>query len=219
MLPGQGGKKLPMLMIICISVVLITVALIAAVSSHSKRIGTAEDPGDRAAAVTVAADEKIRMINVVGMKYPVAVDTLASAGFSNIGSSIDPGKDTAEWYVTEQSVKAGSKVKANTRIELTCAVKCRLYLDIRSAANLLFSAYDITISLDDEEIGTVANDKTFTYQTEIMGGRHKLEFCKSGNSSPYCVTNLKVEGDMTFSCDLHHKRNSIEIRNENTSVL
>ncbi|MBQ3968635.1 MAG: PASTA domain-containing protein [Lachnospiraceae bacterium] len=89
-----------------------------------------------------------------------------------------------------------------------------LSLKIRSDDNLMFSTYDITISLDSTEIGSVANGKTFEYSANISGGEHTLDFCKSGASSPKCSKTIVITEDTAYSCLLKHGSSSIEITNE-----
>ncbi len=156
------------------------------------------------------------MISVTDMDYPTAVKALNDAGFSNIVSNISSDADESLWVVTSQSKQAGKKLLPDTKIELECAMKCSLYLDISSEGNLLFSTYDISISLDGTEIGTVANGKEFTYLAPILSGDHELVFCKAGNTSPKGTKTLSVSGDMTYTCTLSHDHSSIGLKNEST---
>ena len=93
-------------------------------------------------------------------------------------------------------------------------VKYRLNLEVSSEYNLIFSKYDISISVDGEELGTVTNGEKFEYKIEIQEGEHELSFCKSGSSSPKAVKKLVVSEDSLFSCELSHGSSSIEIKNE-----
>ncbi len=86
--------------------------------------------------------------------------------------------------------------------------------DISSHANLIFSTYDITITVDENEIGTVSNGNRFTYTAVLSGGKHKLTFCKSGASSPKATRTVNVTGNISYSCNLTHESSSIGIENE-----
>ena len=92
--------------------------------------------------------------------------------------------------------------------------KYNLYLDITSKNNLILSTYDITISLDGKELGSVSDGKEFTYLVEVEKGEHELLFCKSGKSSPKATKKITVSNDMTYSCVLSHESLSIKIKDE-----
>lgn len=206
----QKKKKSKVPLIIAIAAILL---IVSAVSNLGKS-SSSERSVSRSAESSTASEPKIAMVNVVNMAYPAALNVLQSAGFTNITSNIEPGTDESQWVVTEQSVNAGKTIKAGDKIQLTCARRCNLYIDVKSEANLMFSTYDIAINLDGIEIGTVANGKGFTYLKEVVSGEHTLVFNKSGSSSPKVTKKFLVSGDMTFSCDLAHSGSSIEIKNE-----
>ncbi len=159
---------------------------------------------------------KIPVVNVVNMPYPDALQSLQDAGFTNITSNVDPSEDVTQWVVINQSVASGKTIRSNDLINLSCAKKCVLYIDVHSEGNLLFSTYDIVISLDGKELGSVPNGKNFTYLADILSGEHTLVFCKSGSTSPKATRKINVTGDMTFACDLSHSGSSIDIKNEKT---
>ena len=92
--------------------------------------------------------------------------------------------------------------------------KYNLYLDITSKNNLILSTYDITISLDGKELGSVSDGKEFTYLVEVEKGEHELLFCKFGKSSPKATKKITVSNDMTYSCVLSHESLSIKIKDE-----
>ena len=206
----QEKKKSKTPLIIAIVAI---VLLISAVSSLGKS-SSSERNVSRTAESSTVSEPKIAMVNVVNMAYPAALNVLQSAGFTNITSNIEPGTDESLWVVTEQSVNPGKTIKAGDKIQLTCARRCNLYIDVKSEANLMFSTYDIAINLDGIEIGTVANGKGFTYLKEVVSGEHTLVFSKSGSSSPKITKKFLVPGDMTFSCELAHSSSSIDIKNE-----
>lgn len=172
-------------------------------------------PDSSSETATVPADtsELINMENVVDMTLPEAEEALRSAGFSNIASNVDTEADKTQWIVTGQSIAAGEPADPESEINLTCALQCKLYLDITSELNLMLNTYDITISLDGTEVGSVANGKGFTYLADVLSGEHQLEFCKSGGESPKATKEITVSGDMTYACDLAHGGSSIDIKN------
>lgn len=178
--------------------------------------GTSSNSGSKTSGDSTVTESKIEMISVADMDYPTAVKALNDAGFSNIVSNVGSDTDEALWVVTGQSESAGEKVLPDTKIELVCAMKCNLYLDLTSEGNLFFSTYDISISLDGKEIGTVANGKEFTYLVEVLSGDHELVFYKTGNTSPKGTKKLSVSGNMTYTCTLSHDSSSISLKNETT---
>lgn len=198
-------------------VIIALIVLIAIVMLFSLgKILSSGSKGVKSPGTAQSSGNTIQVVNVVDMSYPDAVNTLENSGFTNIVSNVDANSDPSLWVVTAQSVNAGKELHAGDKIELTCAMKCNLYLDISSDGNLLFSTYDISISLDGAEIGSVANGDEFTYLANVLSGNHEIVFCKSGNTSPKATKTVDISGDMTFSCDLSHDGSSISIKNENT---
>lgn len=207
--PKKKSKKT---LIIAAAVIL----LLAVVGSRGGKSLSSRDTGVRDAESYTSSERKIAVINVVDMTYPEAANALLSTGFTNITTNVDSNTDESQWVVIKQSVNAGKFIRPGDKIELTCALKCKLYIDVHSEANLMFSTYDITVSLDGTEIGSISNGKGFTYLADILSGDHSLVFCKAGSSSPKCTKKITVTGDMTYSCDLGHSGSSIDIKNEKT---
>lgn len=207
--PKKKSKKA---LIIAAAVIL----LLAVVGSRGGKSLSSRDTGVRDAESYTSSERKIAVINVVDMTYPEAANALLSAGFTNITTNVDSNTDESQWVVIKQSVNAGKFIRPGDKIELTCALKCKLYIDVHSEANLMFSTYDITVSLDGTEIGSISNGKGFTYLADVLSGDHSLVFCKAGSSSPKCTKKITVTGDMTYSCDLGHSGSSIDIKNEKT---
>ena len=192
--------------------VLILILLISSIGGRS----TSSNTPTKTTVDNSTTDSAIVMINVTEMDYPSAVKALRDAGFTNITSNVSGDTDEALWIVTEQSVSAGKQASADSKISLTCAMKCNLYLDITSEANLIFSTYDIAIFLDGEEIGSVGNGKEFTYLIEVLSGKHELLFSKSGDTSVKGTKKLTVSGDLTYTCTLSHDSSSVSMKNETT---
>ena len=96
---------------------------------------------------------------------------------------------------------------------------CQLYLDISSEKNKLFNKFDISVSLDGAEIGSIENGKEFLHSTEVMHGEHTLEFCKAGSKKPKCEKTITVAEDTVYSCKLTHSGSAIKITNESVNVI
>lgn len=196
-------KKRKKLSVAAVAVFLLLMALVSRGCGAAPRTGGQE-----------SSDGRIKMINVVDMTYPEALKALKKEGFTNVSSNVDQNAEESLWIVTKQSISEGKEIRAGEEIMLTCAVKCKLYIDVHSEFNLLFGVYDITITLDGSEIGTVANGENFSYLAEVLSGEHTILFCKSGNSSPKANRTISVKGDLTYACTLDHSNSSINIKNE-----
>ena len=149
------------------------------------------------------------------MTYSDALKALSEAGFSNITANVADSADGTQWVVVKQNVSPGKSILASDRIELTCALRCKVYIDVHSEANLFFSTYDIIVSLDGKELGAIPNGKHFTYLAEILSGNHTLVFCKANSTEPKYTKTITVSGDTSYSCDLGHGGSSIDPNNEN----
>lgn len=161
------------------------------------------------------SENKIEVVDIVGMTLPDAIDKLKNEGFSNINhnaSSVDEA-----WIVTAQDPEEGKEILSSDKISLTCNKKCSLYLDLTSENNLMFSQYDISVYLDDEEITVLKNGDSFTQLVEVLSGKHEIVFCKTGDKDFKCRDTISIEADTTYSCDLAHSSSSIDIKNKEVS--
>ena len=201
-----GNKKIT----VAIAAVLFALIVLVLIGGNKKNSTNADDNS------ALTSETKFEVVNVVEMAYPEAKEALKKAGFTNVSSNVEDGSDESTWIVVEQSIAEGKLINSDEKIVLTCAMKCKLYLDITSETNLFFSTYDITITLDDVEIGSVSNGNEFTYLADVLTGEHEIVFSKSGNVLPQATKNIVVSGDITYSCDLSHDSSSISMKNERT---
>ena len=155
---------------------------------------------------------KIEAIDVTGLSVAEARSQLESAGFKDIEAAVDPGENEDQWIVTDQNILAGQKEYPDFKIVLSCSEKYQLYLDIKSIANLFFSKYDITIYVDNKEIGTVEHGDRFTNLVDVASGTHTIVFCKAGGTSPKHAEEIQIDHDTTFSCKLQTESNSIVVK-------
>lgn len=93
----------------------------------------------------------------------------------------------------------------------------KLYLDLKSETNLIFSTYDVEVIMDDQEIGTIPNGKTFSKVLELEEGSHTLKIAKAGDSSVNARKNIDVNGDMSFRCTIAHG-SSIDLKDIETKA-
>ena len=110
----------------------------------------------------------------------------------------------------------GSNPEKTASAEAESVPMYKIYIDVKSETNLMFSKYDIQIDLDDKELGTVANGKTFSKVIEVEEGQHEITFSKAGDSSVNAKKSIDVSGDMTFTCEIAHSKNTIELKNIET---
>ena len=213
-LPKAKGNVKKYLIIAVVAIILIAAIGSRIGKSSTSRSSTNSNNTPRSAETTTVPESKIPVVAVTDMSYPEAVEALKAAGFSNVTSNIEPNTDESQWVVVKQSVDPGKKIRPGDKIELTCAMRCKLYIDIHSEANLMFSTYDITVSLDGTELGSIPNGKNFTLLADILSGDHTLVFCKAGSTSPKATKKISVANDVTYSCDLAHSGSSIDIKNE-----
>lgn len=193
---------------------LVLIAIIASSSKKSPKPSNNPSSDHSQVVYTEEPEGMIAMISVVDMTYDEALMKLQSLGFTNIVSNIDDDSEQREYIVIMQSVWAGEKLLPDDKIRLTCACKCKLDLSISSEINLLFNKYDMSISLDGKEIGSVSNGDTFTYNVEVLSGEHELSICKLGETKPICYRTITISGDTSYSCDVAHGDSLIEIKNE-----
>lgn len=177
--------------------------------------GCGNNKSDKSKSIeSIEVSEEIAVVNVVNKTLADAETSLKNAGFTNITTNVDSNANKTEWVVTEQSVEAGQLIHAEDSIELTCALKCKLFIDVTSEGNFFLNKYDIIISLDGEELGSVSNGKEFTHLEDVLSGKHELIFCKAGDPSVKSTRPITVSGNMTYACDLAHDSDSIDIKNE-----
>ncbi len=160
--------------------------------------------------------ELTMMVNVEGSKLSDAIVKLQGEGFTNIDYNANDGNlisDTDKWVVESQNIESGSKIDKNEKIVLLCRVEdFSLYLDIKSEASILFSKYDISVLLDDVEIGTFENGDYYTFLTRVTPGSHKVTFCNISDSSTNAEKTFDVNGDCTLSAKLASNSSSIDMK-------
>ncbi len=125
----RTDNKKYLIVIIVAVLVLAFVAVIAKMNPENNKSGSksVEDLEESA--------DMIQMLSVIDMVYPDAINALSSAGFTNITSNVDQNSDETLWYVVGQSVDKGKSVPSHNEIMLTCATKCKLYIDIYYSKN------------------------------------------------------------------------------------
>ena len=103
---------------------------------------------------------------------------LALFALMAMGSEESDSRD-AKTPSSEGSIAGEAKTQSpepiiEERDEKGNLITYQVYFKIRSDDNLMFSQYDIDLSLDGNKVGTVANGKYFTFLAELSKGRHTI---------------------------------------------
>ena len=157
-----------------------------------------------------------RSIRIITLFLALTAFALMAVGSGSSSSNDKKSTPEPAAVSTKSTPHPSNTPETAAPVNADSSANYSLSLKIRSDDNLMFSTYDITISLDSTEIGSVANGKTFEYSSTVFGGEHTLVFCKSGESSPKCSKTIVISEDTFYSCDLKHGSASIEIKNEKT---
>ncbi|MBR4341245.1 MAG: hypothetical protein IKP88_00785 [Lachnospiraceae bacterium] len=91
----------------------------------------------------------------------------------------------------------------------------KLYLSVNLASNSSYP-YDIAVFIDDKEVGTVADGKSLSAIVDVKEGTHELRINKLGKKSIKVTKTIEIKGDTSFSCDVKHKKASMEMYNLST---
>ena len=151
------------------------------------------------------------------------ISSCGSSSSSSAQKSSEPSAEKSTPAVTEKEQSSVETVPSSEETDFESAtaettadnastgIKHQLYFDVTLKPALLFSKYDIEIWLDNKEIGTVENGKTFTTLLEADAGTHTVSFYKSGDQSIKASKTIDLKNDSTFSCKLASKSDSIDI--------
>ena len=80
----------------------------------------------------------------------------------------------------------------------------KVYFDLTSDDNILFSTYDMNVYVDDEYIGTLQDGKYMTALVELEKGKHVLEVTQDGKSKNHDTEKFKIDGETTVSALIKH---------------
>ena len=90
----------------------------------------------------------------------------------------------------------------------------KLTLKINYSYAGLFASYDIDVFVDDKKVGTVSPENELLEKTKIEEGKHTIKFSESDSDVIEESTEIKLEGNRIYSCDLESHFTSIDIENE-----
>ncbi len=164
--------------------------------------------------VSGGSKDKCEMPNVVGLTYLDAVKQLSDSGFINIEANREEVslEDGGKWFVSAQSEPEGTQVSSKKKIVLSCIQETRVYFEIESDNNFMFSTYDVVVSLDNTVIMTIPNGETRTSYQEIMEGEHTLSVCSAENSEIATSITIHIEGETYYRCEIKHTKDSVKIK-------
>ena len=97
-------------------------------------------------------------------------------------------------------------------VSALAAKKYKVYFDLTSDDNILFSTYDMNVYVDDEFIGTLEDGKHMTALVELEKGKHVLEVTQDGKSKNHDTEKFKIDGETTVSALVKHGKNDIDIK-------
>ena len=164
--------------------------------------------------VSGGSKDKCEMPNVVGLTYLDAVKQLSDSGFINIEANREEVslEDGGKWFVSAQSEPEGTQVSSKKKIVLSCIQETRVYFEIESDNNFMFSTYDVVVSLDNTVLMTIPNGETRTSYQEIMEGEHTLSVCSAENSDIATSITIHIEGETYYRCEIKHTKDSVKIK-------
>jgi hypothetical protein len=88
----------------------------------------------------------------------------------------------------------------------------QLYLCVELESNSSYP-YDVSVNIDGAEIGTISDGETFSILTSVEEGTHEIQINKLEQKSVKVTKKIEVNGDMSFSCKVKHKKSSMEMYN------
>ena len=137
------------------------------------------------------------------------LDTKESSNveMNNAEKSIDTTDETND---ISDSADSESEISENTNTEETVNIQ----FDVEYSTNLLFSKYDIEVSIDGAVIGTVHNGDFFKQQYDVAPGKHLLSFSEKGKSDNKLETTIEVNNSIVYTCILFSYKDRIEISEE-----
>ena len=91
----------------------------------------------------------------------------------------------------------------------------KLYLSVDLVSNANYP-YDVAVFLDDKEVGTVPDGKSMSVVIDVKEGSHELRINKLGKKSIKVKKAIEIKGDTSFSCEVKHKKSSMEMFNLST---
>lgn len=81
-------------------------------------------------------------------------------------------------------------------------------------SHLIFSKYDVDVSVDGKSVGSVANGANFTYLADVLDGSHEIRFNKAGDTSLSASKSIDMSDNTTFQCVIAHDSDSIDLKEQ-----
>ena len=170
----------------------------------------------------------------IGLSMDAVTVAFREAGFKNVTSQSveDLLYSEADKYgtVSEVSINGVTSYAKGDAFPKDAAViiyyhtfvKYTVNININFLSNLLLNKYDVVVSLDGEEVGSLEHGEDADYQLMVEPGQHTLTFAKSGSSSVNGEITLSVEGDVNASYDISCESDEVRVRTnyvENLSAV
>ena len=107
--------------------------------------------------------------------------------------------------------RGGSKQENKHTEEKTEIVYYQTSIKVDSVENLMFSTYDVVVSIDDDNQGTIKNGEFDVFELELAEGSHSISVCSAEDNSVDGYTTFVVREDSKIQFNLHSKNDEIEI--------
>lgn len=115
--------------------------------------------------------------------------------------------------VFSSTEKAAISGEETSLVEIEVIPESRVYFDIKSDSNLLFSKYDLELELDGKALSTLSNGDNYCNELSIQNGSHTLTIHKSDSNTLKDSCDLDITGDMVLTTRVKHENNSVEFYN------
>lgn len=95
-----------------------------------------------------------------------------------------------------------------------------LAVEIDCQKNLMFSRYDVDISIDNKKVGTLDHGTKKVFKTEVAEGRHELIVAKHDSNSVEGSTYFKTEAQSSkLTCNVECKADEIYLKDFEVTVV
>lgn len=172
-------------------------------------------PPDAAVVITYHAIKKVYT--------PISSDDLRTDDYESLGSmfkdagfanvelkevfDLDPDRTGAD-YINEISINGRSTFKSGEEFPYDAAItvichrpyeKFTVKVHVNFVANLIFSKYDVTLLINNEQQQTLAHGKDVDYEFRLKEGEYEITFAETGSSSIKGSTTIDVSSNMEIS--------------------
>lgn len=147
----------------------------------------------------------------LGLNFYDVMSELEGAGFTEIETEVIKDMDVSstmeDGYVESVTIDGSSSFDKNTAFASGSKViisyhtlkECKVKIHIDFVENLIFSKYDIEMSIDDNLQETLSHGQDGDYEYELTVGEHKLTFLNAEDSNIKGEVTIEVKSDLKAS--------------------